>query len=232
MLSWFIGWFQFDPLNIPSFAVPTATINDYDTETESSSSKGSTSSPKESTSSTGSAHHPRIRTKYGQRVLWLERPSSSSSSVSDSNEIVNDDNNKIGYHISEQELKPYRSIGDIPIDHILQLLHREGNPLRPGDDLLLMMENVTAAAAASSASSSSSSSSSSPPVRQEASDVDQAMAEFFETISIVPDWVDLEQLRRGQEVYIAYLPAIATSLYYRSLIAGFSIPKIAAVIRA
>ena len=93
-----------------------------------------------------------------------------------------------------------------------------------------MMENVTAAA--SSASSSSLSSSSSPPVRQEASDVDQAMAEFFETISIVPDWVDLEQLRRGQEVYIAYLPAIATSLYYRSLIAGFSIPKIAAVIRA
>ena len=223
MLSWFIGWFQFDPLNIPSFAVPTATINDDDTETEFSLSKGSTAS-------TGSAHHPRIRTKYGQRVLWLERPSSSSSSVSDSNEIVNDDNNEIGYHISEQELEPYRSIGDIPIDHILQLLHREGNPLRPGDDLLLMMENVTAAA--SSASSSSLSSSSSPPVRQEASDVDQAMAEFFETISIVPDWVDLEQLRRGQEVYIAYLPAIATSLYYRSLIAGFSIPKIAAVIRA
>ena len=58
------------------------------------------------------------------------------------------------------------------------------------------------------------------------------MASFLQKVSTLPPWVDAEQLKRGQEVFLAYLPAASFSLYYRSLIPGFSIPKIAAVIRA
>ncbi|KAL7579820.1 hypothetical protein ACA910_021950 [Epithemia clementina (nom. ined.)] len=40
----------------------------------------------------------------------------------------------------------------------------------------------------------------------------------------------MDQLQRGQEVFLAYLPAISLSLYYRSLVPGFSIPHLAHVL--
>ena len=44
--------------------------------------------------------------------------------------------------------------------------------------------------------------------------------------------MNIPQLKRGQTFFLTHLPSISLSLYYRSLIAGFSIPKIAAVIRS
>jgi hypothetical protein len=43
--------------------------------------------------------------------------------------------------------------------------------------------------------------------------------------------VDVEQLERGRTVFLAHAPAIGAALYYRSLVPGFSIPNIAAVIQ-
>ena len=49
--------------------------------------------------------------------------------------------------------------------------------------------------------------------------------------SQVPSWVDFEQLQRGMNVFFKYLPAISTSLFFRSLISGFSFPGITEVLK-
>ena len=119
-----------------------------------------------------------------------------------------------GRHLSPKVLEPYRLLGDGPVDRIIEMLDKEGNKLGPGDDLLLMAEKALKTEDASR------------------SLVQKELASFLETHLRVPDWVDIEQLKRGQDVHLAYLPAISFSLYYRSLIPGFSIPKIAAVIQS
>jgi len=113
-----------------------------------------------------------------------------------------------GRHLSAEKLEPYRQQGDESVDHILELFEQEGRTVKAGDDLL------------ERASLSSSKN----------SQADAALAAFVHHHSQVPTWVDVEQLKRGQNVFLAYLPAISISLYYRSLVPGFSIPKIAAVL--
>eukprot|EP00536_Pseudo-nitzschia_multiseries_P001983 jgi/Psemu1/235232/estExt_Genewise1.C_260128 len=119
-----------------------------------------------------------------------------------------------GYHLSTEDLEKYRLLGDGPVDRILELLENDGRRLGAGDDLLLMAEDTLKTKSASQ------------------SIVEQEMASFLETHQRVPEWVDLDQIKRGQEVHLAYLPVVSLTLYYRSLIAGFSIPKIAEVIQA
>jgi len=124
------------------------------------------------------------------------------------------DRNNGGYHMSTDALEPYRLLGDGPVDRIIEQLDKAGNRLGPGDDLLLMAENALKTKYASRSA------------------VQREMALFLETHLQIPEWVDINQLKRGQEIYLAYLPAVTLSLYYRSLVAGFSIPKIAAVIQS
>lgn len=119
-----------------------------------------------------------------------------------------------GFHLSESELEPYRALGDDLLDDILRLLEKENTALGPTDDLLQLAERAK-----------KTESSKRTPAQT-------AIVRFIETYSSLPDWVDVDQLRRGQEVFLAYTPVASLSLYYRSLVAGFSIPKIAAVIRA
>ena len=59
----------------------------------------------------------------------------------------------------------------------------------------------------------------------------QQMAELYDHYSQVPSWVDFEQLQRGIDVFFKYLPAISTSLFFRSLITGFSYPGITEVLK-
>ena len=121
---------------------------------------------------------------------------------------------KGGHHMSGQELEPYRQIGDPQLDKILDMLLTEDRPIGAGDDLLVLMEQALQIDKVSRT-----------PVQRE-------LASFLEGYKTVPSWVDVDQIRRGQEVFLAYTPACSLTLYYRSLIAGFSIPKIAAVIRS
>jgi hypothetical protein len=119
-----------------------------------------------------------------------------------------------GHHMSGQELEPYRQIGDPQLDKILDMLLTDDRPIGAGDDILVLMEHASQIDEASRT-----------PVQRE-------LASFLEAYETVPSWVDVEQIGRGQEVFLAYTPACSLTLYYRSLIAGFSIPVIAAVIRS
>jgi hypothetical protein len=132
--------------------------------------------------------------KFGQKVLWWSKDHG-------------------GHHMCEEELDPYRQIGDPEVDRILGLLEDEGSPLGAGDDFVLLAEQAFKLDPASRS-----------PAQKE-------LADFFKAYSTLPSWVDVDQLRRGQEVFLTYTPAALYALYYRSLIGGFSIPKIAAVIR-
>jgi hypothetical protein len=53
---------------------------------------------------------------------------------------------------------------------------------------------------------------------------------FYQHYHEVPPWVEWHQIQRGIDIFLAYLPAAGAALYYRSLIGGFSIPKIVEVL--
>ena len=55
---------------------------------------------------------------------------------------------------------------------------------------------------------------------------------FYQHYHQIPPWVDWPQIQRGINIFLAYLPASGCALYYRSLIGGFSIPKIVEVLIA
>ena len=93
-------------------------------------------------------------------------------------------------------------------------MEKEGTTLGPSDDLLAIAERALEKKSSSVTPS------------------EKAMSSFAEHIRITPSWVDEDQLKRGQEVFLAYTPIASLALYYRSLVAGFSIPKIAAVARS
>ena len=48
----------------------------------------------------------------------------------------------------------------------------------------------------------------------------------------MPDWLDWEQVKLGQKLFFVYLPTIVLSLYYISLVGGFSAPLISKVLIA
>ena len=163
-----------------------------------------------------------IRSHFGQRVLWHEydeEGESSSRKRISSSAGGSGSCGSCGRHLTVESLEPYRRQGDQTFDEILDLYDREGRPLRPGDDWLER---------AASVSNSDEKFNDQDPL----SEADQASRDILAYYSKLPTWVDKAQLKRGQDVFLAYLPAIGMSLYYRSLVPGFSIPKIAAVLQA
>ena len=59
---------------------------------------------------------------------------------------------------------------------------------------------------------------------------DLADAALIEACASYPEWVDWDQVARGQEVYIQQFPLCATTLFYVSLVGGFSAPLITKVL--
>jgi len=158
------------------------------------------------------------RTHFGQHVLWHEYTTASNNSTID--ETTADGGG--GRHLSAETLEQYRQQGDAAFDSILDLYAKEGQPFLAGDDLFNRLPSQQ-------------------PVKnndisrisdQTMSKADLALQNTLSHYNKLPSWVDPEQLARGQRVFLAYLPAIGLSLYYRSLVPGFSIPKIAAVLEA
>lgn len=111
-----------------------------------------------------------------------------------------------GRCLTSEDLEPYRLVGDPELDELLEFMDDSGYPLKAGDDLL---EN------------------SAYPVQ-----VQERINKFNNQYRTLPEWVDVDQLERGQQVFLSYFAACALSLYYRSLVAGFSIPKLAQVVIA
>ena len=138
-----------------------------------------------------------VRTKLGQTVHWTTQ-----------------------YHYSTEELEPYRQVGDVEMDQLLDLCASEGlEGAGRFDDI------VRVSAEAAETLSSQDQSASASPARQ-------ALADFHRRYSSPPTFVDWDQLQRGIDIFVTYAPAAGTSLYYRSLVGGFSIPKITQVLFA
>jgi len=121
-----------------------------------------------------------------------------------------------GSHFSKEELEPYRQAGDPVIDDLLERLDQEGQPLTAGGDLLELIERIECGKDDMNLS---------PELQRD-------LVAFLARYRSIPEWVDVEQAQRGREVFLTYAPAMGASLYYRSLVPGFSIPHLAAVIRS
>ncbi|EKX35478.1 hypothetical protein GUITHDRAFT_146491 [Guillardia theta CCMP2712] len=106
-------------------------------------------------------------------------------------------------HVMPSRLQCLRSEGDVMCDMLLETF----NP-QPKDDVLDKILDDA----------------------KESSDLNAK--NFIHAYSEVPAWVDWEQVRRGQKVFIRDLPACGISLYYLSLVGGFSAPLITKVLRA
>ncbi|GKY97572.1 hypothetical protein MPSEU_000715700 [Mayamaea pseudoterrestris] len=166
-----------------------------------------------------------VRSTFGQQVLWLEYNDETNSQASGDENGTNSHSNSSGRHLEAEVLEPYRLQGDEPIDNILKLLDEEDKRLKAGDDLLdridetvKLMEDMNHDESASS--------------KNKLSPSQVAMLQFHKTYSKLPSWVDLTQLQLGQQVFCAYAGPMALSLYYRSLVPGFSLPRIASVLEA
>ena len=142
-----------------------------------------------------------IRSHFGQQVLWHANDDHASAEGEGGG----------GRHLTAEQLEPYRHVGDPLVDDIFVCRRQEGNPVRAGEDL------VALAATARPES----------PLASE-----RALYKFYQTYSTFPSswFADKSILSQGQDVFLAYLPAISMSLYYRSLVPGFSIPRIAVVL--
>jgi ER-bound oxygenase mpaB/B'/Rubber oxygenase, catalytic domain len=122
-------------------------------------------------------------------------------------------------HWSTDRLDALRLQGDYVLDAVLKALQAEGRPLEAGQDLLEMATRIQ------------------EDVNQGKTDLaqlstaDKTIYEWIEQYSRVPDWVDWEQIKRGQDVFLAYSVVFSVSLYYRSLVPGLSLPKIAQVLQ-
>lgn len=117
--------------------------------------------------------------------------------------------------MSSDELDAYRLLGDGPMDSILRLLHQEGKKLGATDDLLVLAEQARSIEES---------------IRR--TPAQAAICSFLSDYQKLPPWVDKDQLQRGQDVFLAYAPAASLSLFYRSLVPGFSAPKIGVVVQS
>lgn len=117
------------------------------------------------------------------------------------------------FHYSVEELEPYRTIGDPEMDELLEYLATKsavGCGSGAFDDVIAhCMDEYNIS-----------------------NTNDSPSFQFYSHYHNVPDWVDYDEIQRGIDVFLAYLPAAGCALFYRSLVGGFSIPKIAAVLVA
>lgn len=99
-------------------------------------------------------------------------------------------------HLTAAELWPRRMIGDVEADTVMETL----DP-RFSDDILSLL-------------------------RSEALKGDSHSAlicrDFLQTKAAAPDWVEWDRIERGTETFIRYLPAAGASLFYNSLVGGYS----------
>ena len=147
-------------------------------------------------------------TKFGKVVYWLD-----------------------GRHYDSNELEKYRKVGDFEIDNLLELIicHHFQNKEHdvttlPSFRFFDVIDACTKVYRASQGNDLT--------CRVKRNDMEKAMINFYDHYyNDIPDWVDWDQLQRGIDVFITYTPVMGLSLYYLSLVPGFSIPKIAQVLK-
>ncbi|KAI1319018.1 hypothetical protein EDD11_005216 [Mortierella claussenii] len=108
-------------------------------------------------------------------------------------------------HVPASKLEPLRSMSDDLADRAIEVLKIER-----GEDAYDALLRYT-----------------SRPEGEQESDAPRLLLEQLMT---VPEWVDWEKIKRGQDVYWRYSILIAISLFYFVLAGGFAIPKISRVL--
>ncbi|CAK3988438.1 hypothetical protein DOTSEDRAFT_67581 [Lecanosticta acicola] len=63
-------------------------------------------------------------------------------------------------------------------------------------------------------------------ILQEHKDEDELLGRFWDEVSTVPEWVDWEQIQRGQDVFYRYGGACLTGLAYQSLLGGMGAARV------
>jgi hypothetical protein len=124
------------------------------------------------------------------------------------------------FHYTTMELEPYRRIGDPEMDALLQYLSMNKTNNSDEDEICGCgaFDDVIAYASRQ---------------YQNNCEDDCPVVRFYKHYyEYPPPWVDCEQLQRGVDVFLAYLPVAGCALFYRSLVGGFSIPPIVEVLRA
>ena len=108
-------------------------------------------------------------------------------------------------------LQPLREVGDPDCDAVLAVL----DP-RPDDDILQRLLDRADAAVSSGSDAPG----------------EMVLRDFVRRYTAVPEWVDWSEIQRGQKVFVRNLPICGLTLFYLSLVGGFSAPLITKVLRA
>ena len=121
------------------------------------------------------------------------------------------------FHYTKRELDPYRFVGDAEMDSLLEYLANSGEcACSAFDDVIAYCANAYKLHACREDN----------PFEHKHKPA-QALppVQFYNHFATPPPWANFEQIQRGIDVFLAYLPAAGCALYYRSLVGGFSIPK-------
>ncbi len=123
------------------------------------------------------------------------------------------------FHYTAEELEPYRKVGDPEMDELLNFIASTKGDKDCGafDDIIAYSEDAYNKWVEEGK------------LNKPVNSLVKFYAHYHDNI---PDWVDFEQIERGMEVFLAYFPAAGCALIYRSLIGGFSIPKIIQVLKS
>ena len=106
-------------------------------------------------------------------------------------------------HQAASELQPLRQLGDPLADELVCTAKPTSTA-----DLLPKLENTI-----------------------RGTEDDACMAPLAKQLMCTPEWVDWDKIARGQQIFVRYAPACGMSLYYVSLVGGFSAPLITRVLR-
>lgn len=60
--------------------------------------------------------------------------------------------------------------------------------------------------------------------------VPPTLSELVDELARPPEWVDWASIKRGQDIFVRYLPAATATLFHLSLVGGFSAERIARVV--
>ena len=109
-------------------------------------------------------------------------------------------------HQTAAEMMPTRQLGDPLADRLVRQLAPSAS-----DDLIPRIEAA---------------------IRDPEAEADPSVCALAAEVGRVPEWVDWTKIRQGQQVFAKYAVGCGMSLYFISLVGGFSAPLIVRVLRA
>lgn len=181
--------------------------------------------------------------QHSKHISSTDEPSSSDLSSIDRKEVkqITHFGSNVAfttqYHYTCHELEPYRSLGDGEMDALLEYLsNNEHGGCGAFDDVIghcaAAFRKIYGRDLHTEESQNNqqiqhnhlqtphNKQSIPPPVA------------FYAHYQTPLNWINYAQIQRGIDIFLAFLPAAGCALYYRSLIGGFSIPKIIEVLVA